>query len=402
MDLRPTPAVRDVLIAVVAASAALAVQVKTDVAAIDPRLRAPDVLTIALTVAGPLALFWWRSHPLRAFAMLTLCGTVVSATSHYVGVLPWLVAISLYTASVHSARRHSLAALGVAWLSYTGLTVAGVPDNSGDGYVSTTALLVTAAALGHGLRLRRDRIAADLRAARGAAAAAREEAARATVEERLRIARELHDVVAHSMSLIAIQAGVGAHLIHTRPAQAERALTVIAETSREALAQTRSLLGLLRGEEADSPTAPVPRLAELDALIAAVRRTGVVIDFSVQGDPRQIAPAVQLAAYRIVQESLTNMVKHADAPTASVRLRYEDAVARIEVVDDGVGHRAGSGGSGHGLRGLRERALLLRGSLTAGPAAGGGWRVSATLPLHDASQLREASPAVVASLAVAP
>jgi signal transduction histidine kinase len=396
MNLRPSPSRLDALAAVVAAAAAVAVQHKADVVAVDARLHQPDLVATVVTVAAALTLFWWRSRPVRACVALIVATTAVSALSHYVGLLPWLLTCALWALAVHGPRLHSLAALAAAWLSYSGLTLMGVPDNTGDAYLSTTALLVAAWALGDGVRSRRSRVDADLRAARRDAAAAREEADRARMQERLRIARELHDVVAHSMSLIAVQAGVGAHLIHTRPDQAESTLNVIAETSREALAQTRSLLGLLRSGDVvrsgdtDSPVAPVPRLAELHALIASVRGSGVAVDYRADGEPVNAAPAVQLAAYRIVQESLTNVVKHAHASTASVQVTYRPGAIDIEVIDDGIGP-PDAPVDGHGLRGLRERAAMLGGSLSAGPAgpagsagpagpAGGGFRIWATLP----------------------
>ncbi|WP_327003682.1 sensor histidine kinase [Dactylosporangium sp. NBC_01737] len=283
-------------------------------------------------------------------------------------------------------RRWSLAALATAFAGYTAISAAGIPDNAGDAFLSTVALLVAAWALGDGVRLRRARVAADLHAARSDALAARQEAARATGEERLRIARELHDVVAHSMSLIAVHAGVGAHLIHTRPDQAARTLEVIADTSREALAQTRSLLGLLRDDASDtsdtSQATPLPGAGGLPGLVEAVRGSGLDVTLHVQGEPPVGAPAVELATYRIVQESLTNVVKHAHATTAAVRVEHTGAATTIEVTDDGTaGGGGGSAVPGHGLRGLTERAALLGGRFTAGPAPDGGFRVRATLPL---------------------
>lgn len=385
MNLRLSPLrlnAIDALAAAAAAAAALVVQRRTDVTAVDPLLHRPGLVATVLTVAAALTLFWWRSRPALPCVALIVVTTVISAMSHYIGLLPWLLMYALWALAAHGPRRHSLTALATAWLSYSCLTVVGVPDNTGDAYVSTTALLVAAWALGDGARLRRSRLDAELRAAQRDAVAAREEADRATLQERLRIARELHDVVAHSMSLIAVQAGVGAHLIHTRPEQAESTLNVIAETSREALAQTRSLLGLLRSGDADSTVAPVPRLSELDALIASVRSSGMAVRYRVDGEPVDVTPAMQLAAYRIVQESLTNVVKHAQASTASVHMTYHPDATHIEVTDDGIGFGAAPV-DGHGLRGLRERAALLGGSFSVDPADGGGFRIRASLPVAE-------------------
>ncbi|GAB3828032.1 sensor histidine kinase [Dactylosporangium cerinum] len=193
-------------------------------------------------------------------------------------------------------------------------------------------------------------------------------------------------MVAHSMSLIAVHAGVGAHLIRTRPDQAERTLEVIADTSREALAQTRSLLGLLRDDphEGEDTAVPLPGAGGLAGLVDAVRGSGLDVTLHVHGEPPAGSPAVELAAYRIVQESLTNVVKHAHATTATVRVEHTCDATRIEVFDNGTASGGGSSDlvrPGHGLRGLTERAALLGGRLTAGPGPDGGFRVHATLPL---------------------
>ena len=222
MTLRPSATWRDALLAVAAAGAACLVLLRTDVHAVDPALRDPDLFAAAVTAGAGLSGCWWRTHPARWFAATTLAAVVVAAAGHYVGLLPWLVTAALCAVAARHPRRRSLTALAVAVAGYTAISVAGIPDNAGDAFLSTVALLVAAWALGDGVRLRRGRVAAELHAARSDAAAARQEAARATTEERLRIARELHDVVAHSMSLIAVHAGVGAHLIRhqTRPGRA--------------------------------------------------------------------------------------------------------------------------------------------------------------------------------------
>ncbi len=168
------------------------------------------------------------------------------------------------------------------------------------------------------------------------AATAREQAARAVVEERLRIARELHDVVAHSMSLIAVQAGVGAHVIRTDVAAAEHALDVIGETSRKALTQTRAMLGLLRDEDAKHTDPPLQSIADLEALVADVRDAGVEVTLTTGGTPHSLGAGVELTAYRIVQESLTNVLKHSGAGRAEVALDYLADGLDIEVRDPGT------------------------------------------------------------------
>jgi signal transduction histidine kinase len=212
--------------------------------------------------------------------------------------------------------------------------------------------------------------------------------------ERLRIARELHDVVAHAMSVIAVQSGMGAHVIDTQPEEARRALANIEATSRSGLAELRRLLGVLRDDDADTgdgagtrrpALAPAPGLGELDALVARASEAGLPVEVAIEGDARPLPPGVDLAAYRIVQEALTNVVKHAGEATARVTVRYGEAEVDLEIVDDGRGRAAAAGGTpganGHGIAGMRERATIYNGTLDAGPRPEGGFRVAARLPL---------------------
>ena len=215
------------------------------------------------------------------------------------------------------------------------------------------------------------------------------QAGRAVTEERLRIARELHDVVAHSMSLIAVQAGVGGHVIRSDVDAAEHALDVIAETSRRALTQTRSLLGLLREEGTEYADAPAQTIGDLETLVAGVREAGIAVSLTVSGPARPLDAGVELTAYRVVQESLTNVLKHSGSPSATVQVSYAADTVDVEVVDAGRGSRTEAAPtSGHGLVGLRERARLLGGTLDYGAAPGRGFRVAARLP---APPLPEAS-----------
>jgi signal transduction histidine kinase len=205
-------------------------------------------------------------------------------------------------------------------------------------------------------------------------------AERAVAEERVRIAQELHDVVAHSMSLIAVQAGVGAHVLRRDPDAAERALVVIAETSRTALTQTRSVVGLLRSGDDAQPS--LPGLVSLTALVQGVRDAGLAVEVTVDGPPRALPPTVDLAAYRVVQEALTNAVKHSPDQPVTVHLGYAPTDLVVTVTADGaVGAGAASPTApGFGLVGLRERARAVGGQLEAGPTVDGGFAVSARLP----------------------
>ena len=205
-------------------------------------------------------------------------------------------------------------------------------------------------------------------------------------EERLRLARELHDVVAHAMSVIAVQSGVGAHIANTQPKEAAKALGAIEATSRAALEELRRLLGGLRQEnEPQGELAPVPGLGDLDALLAEVAKAGLTVRLRVEGAPAPLPAGVDLSAYRIVQEALTNVVKHAGPARAQVVVGYRDQDVRLEVTDDGRGTVTsvsdGRAGTGHGLIGMRERVQVFGGDLEVGPCPDGGFRVAARLPL---------------------
>jgi signal transduction histidine kinase len=222
------------------------------------------------------------------------------------------------------------------------------------------------------------------RAAMAREVAAREaEAERRLSEERLRIAREVHDVVAHSMVAINVRAGVAAHLLEHDPDQAREALSQIKRTSGDALTDLRAALGVLRDPDHETPVGPAAGLDDLDAIAGQLRAAGieVVVDVDTVG---AVPTPVHSASYRIVQEALTNVLRHAGARTVSVVVRGDDDMLTIVVADDGTGTGRPSTGAGAGVRGMRERAEALGGSLRAGPGAEGAWRVEATLPLAPA------------------
>jgi signal transduction histidine kinase len=230
----------------------------------------------------------------------------------------------------------------------------------------------------------------------------------AVAEERARIARELHDVVAHSVSVMVVQAGAARRTLATSPAQATTALGQIESTGRQALVEMRRLLGLLRDGDHDAALAPQPGLAHLESLAEAAREAGLPVEVEVEGEPRPLPAGVDLSAYRIVQEALTNSLKHAGRARARVRVCYGREALEVQVLDDGTGlpvqaRDGGAGlavvrlrpggllevtdpvapaaGGGNGLIGMRERVAMFGGSLEAGPRPGGGYRVAARLPL---------------------
>ncbi|MFP5317572.1 MAG: sensor histidine kinase [Acidimicrobiia bacterium] len=213
-----------------------------------------------------------------------------------------------------------------------------------------------------------------------------EEARRRVAEERLRIARDMHDVVAHSLASISVQSGVAAHVLDKHPDQARDALLAIRQTSKDALDDLRGTLGLLREGEEAAPRAPAPSLGQLESLATTARRSGLAVDVVVSGRQRPLPAAVEAAAFRIVQESLTNVVRHAGAAAVRVAVTYGPGAVELEVVDDGRGG-AGDDAGGHGLRGMRERAAAVGGEVVAGTRPEGGFRVWARMP--DEAAVRE-------------
>jgi signal transduction histidine kinase len=284
-------------------------------------------------------------------------------------------AVALAELAARSERRY---VLWVAFAVVPCVVVSVLPfaDDTAEFYSLTLRNLAycwLALAAGDAVRSRREAVAQ-------AAAAAEEGALRRLGEERLRIARDVHDVVAHSMTEINVQAGVAAHLIDRDPEQARSALRHIKRASGDALTDLRATLGVLRAGDASAPVTPVGGGNSLDELAAGLRAAGVQVVLDVDELPPG-AGAVRTAAYRIVQEALTNALRHAGAATVQVRMRCEGGQVTIDVCDDGAGSRP-PGGSGQGIRGMHERAAALGGTLESGPEPGGGWRVNARLPIE--------------------
>jgi signal transduction histidine kinase len=204
----------------------------------------------------------------------------------------------------------------------------------------------------------------------------------AAAEERRHVARELHDILAHAVSVMVVQAGAARQVLRTSPEQAEEAMLAVEATGREAMTELRQFLGALSDDEA-AGVAPQPGIRELDTLVERVREAGLPASLEVDGEPRSVPPSLDVAVFRIVQEALTNALKYAGLATTLVRLRWEPDRLQVEILDDGP---AGGGqpGSGRGLVGMRERASLVGGTLEAGPRVGGGYAVRAWLPLDRA------------------
>jgi signal transduction histidine kinase len=265
-------------------------------------------------------------------------------------------------------------------LSGAAIIVYNDPNHSAGEFVFTPALFVIAWLAGFAVRER----AAQAEAAEERAIHAereRESAARiAVAEERARIARELHDIVAHAVSVMVLQVGAVRHKLPPTMAEHKDALTGVEQAGRSALSEMRRLLGAMHDAGQDVELTPQPGLDSLDALVEKVGRAGLPVRLHVDGDPFRLPPAIDLSAYRIVQEGLTNALKHARATNADVTVRYRPGQLEVEVVDDGAG-AAASDGPGHGLVGVRERVKIYGGEMTAGPAPTGGFVLSARLPL---------------------
>jgi signal transduction histidine kinase len=331
-----------------------------------------------------------RRTPPAALALTLLGSTAVvvgppssvqeSPAASYQGEFLSYLAVDLVLGFIVATCPRRTSMVGVAVSGTVQLLVIGVFTH-GDGLAvnEVTALLAMAASCMAGLlsRERREHAAA-LRA---------QEVAEAVTAERLRIARELHDMVAHSIGIIAIQAGMGSRVIETQPAQAREALRAVEATSRETLSGLRRTLVSLRQADRgatapeQSPLAPSPGLADVERLAAATAGAGVRVDVRRSGKQRPVPADIDLSAYRIVQEALANVVRHAGAGHCRVAIDYGDEELSVEVVDDGRGADGNGSAHGFGIVGMRERVGLLHGHLSAGPRPEGGFRVAAGLPL---------------------
>ena len=341
-----------------------------------PDRKALDAVAFALLLAGPAALTLRRRHPVVTMLVAT------GATLLYIGLgYPYgpVFVSPVIALGTSVTTGHRLAAWLCAAAAFGGYLAVGflVGDNrpSLAHLAGVAAWLVVVLVVAEAVRGRSER-AAEAERARD------EQVRRRASEERLRMARELHDVLANNISLINVQAGVALHLLDERPEQARTALAAIKDASKEALGELRSVLGVLRRVDEAEPRDPAPGLGRLETLVSRAEAAGLQVHTEVEGEPHTLPAGLDLAAYRIVQEALTNVARHADARTANVRLAYGPGELTVVVEDDG--HATGSSmtpGTGSGIAGMQERAAALGGELEAGPRPGGGFRVRARLPL---------------------
>jgi signal transduction histidine kinase len=346
-----------------------------------PGRRAFDAGAVVLLLVAAGALAWRRRYPVAV--LLVVFGATL--TYFVVGYAPspiWLVMIVAYFTAVVAGHRLPAAIVAVVgflvfpWLDFL-LRDAAAPSPAG--LAGLAAWLLVLLGVGEGIRIRRERAAE-------AARIREEETLRRAGEERLRIARELHDALGHHLSLINMQSGVALHLNKELPDQARSSLTAIKQASKEALSELRSVLDILRQEGEPAARSPTWTLARLEDLVSQAAAAGLEVRTETDGEVRRLPFAVDVAAFRIVQEALTNVTRHAGPATATVRVSYGDRDLTVQVDDDGRGLSAhGSApGSGNGIVGMRERVAALGGDLQAGPRAGGGFRVRARLPLDGA------------------
>jgi signal transduction histidine kinase len=353
-----------------------------------PSERDPDVLAVVLVVASTLPLVWRRSHPLAvlvAIAATTFPFWVLDYPTDFDPGLP----LALFAATSHGVdRTRTWRVVGVVVAAATALAFVGAvltPDEDLPrlAILGIAIVFTTSAVLGEVMYQRRQRISELEQRALDLEADLETKARLAALDERARIAREMHDIVAHGMSTVVVQAEAAQRLVDCDPAKAREALGNIETVGRESLTEMRRMLGVLRDPGNGAELAPQPQISDLEALANHASEAGVETHLALEGDWRAVPPGVELTAYRVVQEALTNVIRHAGRPVcAEVTIGYERSSIVLDVVDNGLGAAASpsTAGTGHGLTGMRERVEMYSGTLEAKPRAGGGFSVHATLP----------------------
>jgi signal transduction histidine kinase len=341
-------------------------------------------LFLALAVFWSLPLLLRRRAPLLVslipYAALTV-GVIAAPKGLENPASPFFCALAAtVVGGANPNRRQRPITLAAAYVTIA-LVVWRVPGNSPGDFLWIGLFITAAWAVGHAISTATQRTR-ELHERTTQLERDREEKARAAVaEERARIARELHDVVGHSVSVMTVQASAVRRLLRPEQEQEREALRVVEETGRQALAEMRRMVGVLRRPEEAPALAPQPSLVHLDRLVEHVREAGLAVALHVEGEPKPLAPGIDLTAYRLVQEGLTNALKHADASRADVTVRYEDGEVQLVVADNGKGSANGSSDGGHGLVGMKERVSVYGGDLEAGPAPAGGFVLRARLPV---------------------
>ena len=337
---------------------------------------------IVLTIAGglSLAVIWWSPLASLIASTVLLCGQAVAGYEYTQAAVLAVVVASFATVAFDTWRR----ALAAGFVVTMGVVVVffAIPDLTWQRALTTWVSLSVVWVVAIVIRVYRGSIE---RAERRAALFASDREARAreaVYEERARLARELHDSVGHALNVVVLHAGAARRVIETKPELAREALSSIETASRQALGDIERMLGILRASDEQATYDVVPGMGQVEALCAQVREAGLPVSLAVEGERRPLPASLDLTAFRIVQESLTNTLKHAGKAHAWVSVRYEPAALALDVLDDGRGVAAGVTGGGRGLLGMRERVATFRGELEAGPRAEGGFAVHARLPLE--------------------
>jgi len=342
-----------------------------------PERKPLDAVAYILLVAGPIALILRRRFPVVVYAFVFSVTLSYSVIGYPRGPIFLSLLVAFFTAVISGHRLAAIVGLaagyfGFLWLAYL---LDREPAPGLGAILGLAAWLLVILSAAEFFRVRRERT---LEAAR----IQEEEARRRASEERLRIARELHDALGHHISLINVQAGVALHVNEELPEQARSALDAIRQASKEALTELRSVLDILREGDEQAPRSPTPTLARVDNLVSQAAAAGLTVRTETVGEVRPLPFGVDVAAFRIVQEALTNVARHAGPATATVQIAYGDRDLTVQVDDDGRGPpQQAKSGTGKGILGMRERVAALSGELDAGPRPGGGFRVRARLPL---------------------
>ncbi len=427
---RGHPLVFDALVAVALAALTVSSLWLMDTRVEGVEFREPDALAVALVLATCAPLTWRRRAPVVVFAVVTVTSVLLEALTYAqaFGGVPVLIAV--YTCATLRSTRASAAVLAGSMVAF-GAVIYGGPYPFGViDAVATSGVFIGAWAVGRTVRIRRA-YTADLEERARQLENAREADTRAAIaEERSRIARELHDVVAHHVSVMTVQAAAAQRTIERNPEAAREAMAAVETTGRAALIEMRSIVGVLREGDVSGPGTlePQPGVGDVSTLVEQLTEAGLPVSVEREGIVRPLPAGIDLAAFRIVQEGLTNVLKHAGSAKAALCLRYGAREITIRITDDGRGaaarldRGAGAGvdrgaadmpdsgpGLGHGLIGMRERVALYGGELRAGPRPGGGWEVEARLPIStesggvtSASPAGPADPAAVESIGGVP
>jgi len=356
----------------------------------------PRTLLVVIVGFATLPIALRRKYPLPVLVVVICATALATIGSHNLTGFP-LVALPLYSVATQYERRDSIIALcGTCVAILVSILIADLIHGSSANQAFNSVLAGGAAwFVGDSVRARRAYVAGLTQQAEERQRLETERAQQSIGEERLRIARELHDIVAHSLSVIAIQSGVGRHVLDMQPEEARKALAAVETTSRSALDELRRVLGVLRSDDPDGPSlVPAPGIGDLGQLLDQCRATGLEVTYRVHGPVVPVSPSMDLSVYRIVQEALTNVSKHAGTAQAAVDITFAEDAVVVSVLDEGALHRNGAvlptdtsveTGAHHGIIGMRERTAMFGGTLTAEPRREGGFEVQARLPLDPGS-----------------